>query len=193
MYVCKGGEGHQVLEQPRFLFTLSFMQDNPCRKGKQRLLAINYYIQMGSMSILRFKRSMECIESRAGIVFSTMAGWMRFVSCCHLDQITEWHFSGQKYLAYWQKYQKSIALHTLGSRIPSTSWFPSSRERERGPIRIQGNGVLIRLLPAKPTPVLPNVTTSHWELYPPRLSINRRPCSEYGEMLSKSAERWWMS
>ena len=147
MYVCKGGEGHQVLEQPRFLFTLSFMQDNPCRKGKQRLLAINYYIQMGSMSILRFKRSMECIESRAGIVFSTMAGWMRFVSCCHLDQITEWHFSGQKYLAYWQKYQKSIALHTLGSRIPSTSWFPSSRERERGPNTDPGKWRSYQIIP----------------------------------------------
>ena len=161
MYVCKGGEGHQVLEQPRFLFTLSFMQDNPCRKGKPRLLAINHYIQMGSMRILRFKRSMECIDYRAGIVFPP---WQAECGLCHvaiLIRLQDGISLDKNILHIGKNIRNPLHCTRWAAEFPALVDFHPVVKGREVPIRIQGNGVLIRLLPAKPTPVLPNVTTSH--------------------------------
>ena len=116
---------------------------------------------MGLMRILRFKRFMGCMESWAGVFF------------LHHGMLNAWC-----YVAIFSRLQDGISLDKrilhIGENIRNplhcTRWaaefpalvdfHPLVKGREV-PIRIQGNGVLIRLLPAKPTPVLPNVTTSH--------------------------------
>ena len=130
------------------------------------------------MRILRFKRSMECIESRAEIVFPP---WQAECCWCHVaifSRLQDGISLDKNILHIGENIRNPLHCTRWAAEFPALVDFHPVVKGREVPIRIQGNGVLIRLLPAKPTPVLPNVTTSHWELYPPRLSINGKTYSE---------------
>ena len=111
------------------------MQDNLCKKGKQRQLAINHQIVLSKLGRWGSWGSRgPWSASNPGQKLFFHLGRLNAVGVM-LPSLADYRmaFLWTKTSCILAKISESTALHTLGSRIPSTSWFPPSRERERGP------------------------------------------------------------